>query len=125
MEFAFHDFTTGLASSTKRWTVSDLVNHDYIAGGRSVVLPEIRHLRKTAEQYAWNDGALGAFRRLADQIADAARQSEKGPFSQDFEGLYDFGNVEFSPGVRVVIRSPNPEGKAGSGQDMETEAKAP
>lgn len=68
--------------------------------------------------------ALGAFRRLADQIADAARRPESGSFSQDFEGVYDFDNVEFSHGDRVVIRSLNPEGKVGSGQDMETEAKA-
>lgn len=101
-EFAFHDFTTGLASSTDRWTDTDFVNHYYFGGGRSVDLLEIGHLREIAEQYAWNDGAQGAFRRLTDQIADAARRSESGSFSYDFEGVYDFGNVEFSHGDGVV-----------------------
>ena len=59
-------------------------------------------MREIAEQYAWNDGAQGAFRRLADQIADAARRTESGTFSYDFEGVYDFGSVEFSHGDGVV-----------------------
>lgn len=101
-EFAFHEFSTGLASSTDRWTDTDFVNHYYFGGGRSVNLLEIGHLREIAEQYAWNDGAQGAFRRLADQIADAARRAESGAFSYDFEAVYDFGSVEFSHGDGVV-----------------------
>lgn len=101
-EFAFHEFTTGLASSTDRWTDTDFVNHYYFGDGRSVDLLEIGHLREIAEQYAWNDGAQGAFRRLADQIADEARRTESGAFSYDFESFYDFGSVEFSHGDGVV-----------------------
>ncbi len=101
-EFAFHEFSTGLASSSDRWTDTDFVQHYYFGGGRSVDLLEIGHLREIAEQYAWNDGAQGAFRRLADQIADAARRTESGALSYDFEGVYDFGSVEFSHGDGVV-----------------------
>ncbi len=101
-ELAFHEFSTGLASSVDRWTDTDFVNHYYFGGGRSVDLLEIGHLREIAEQYAWNDGVQGAFRRLADQIADAARHTESGVFSYDFQAVYDFGSVEFSHGDGVV-----------------------
>lgn len=101
-EFAFHEFSTGLASSVDRWTDTDFVSHYYFGDGRSVDLLEIGHLREIAEQYAWNGGAQGAFRRLADQIADEARQSGSGAFSYDFGAVYDFGSVEFSHGDGVV-----------------------
>ena len=63
---------------------------------------EIGHLREIAEQYAYDDGAEGAFRRLTDQIADKARASGAGSLSYDFGDHYDFGDVAFSHGDGVV-----------------------
>lgn len=63
---------------------------------------EIGHLREIAEQYAYGDGAEGAFRRLANQIADQARKNGPGAILVSFERPYDFGDVEFSHGHGVV-----------------------
>ncbi len=101
-EYGFFEFTTGLASSYDRWTNSDFVRHYYVGGGRAVHLLEIGHLREIAEQYAYGDGAEGAFRRLADQIANAARSQGTGALQYRFEGAYDFGDVAFSHGDGVV-----------------------
>jgi hypothetical protein len=101
-EFGFHEFTTSLASRHDRWTNRDFVRHYYYGGGRAVTLLEIGHLREIAEQYANGDGTEGAFRRLADQIADAARASGVGALSYDFGAPYDFGDVAFSHGDGVV-----------------------
>ncbi|WP_265502939.1 hypothetical protein [Paracoccus beibuensis] len=101
-EFGFHEFTTILASSYDRWTNLDFVRHYYNGGGRAVTLLEIGHLREIAEQYAYDDGTEGAFRRLADQIANEARASGAGSFSYDFGAPYDFGDVAFSHGDGVV-----------------------
>jgi SPP1 gp7 family putative phage head morphogenesis protein len=97
-EFAFFEFSTGLASSYDRWTNLDFVRHYYNGGGRAVGLLEIGHLREIAEQYAYWDGVEGAFRRLADQISDAARKNGPGRLSYSFRGAYDFGDVQFSHG---------------------------
>ncbi|MCE2748087.1 MAG: hypothetical protein LW715_04695 [Rhodobacter sp.] len=51
------------------------------------------------EQYAYRDGAEGAYRRLADQIADAARL---GRLPYPFESTYQFEGVEFSHGRSTV-----------------------
>ena len=63
-------------------------------------------MAEIVEQYAWNDGAEGAFRRLADQIADVAREnsklSESGAFQHVFSWFYDFGEVEFLRGNATV-----------------------
>ena len=101
-EFGFHEFTTSLASSYDRWTNRDFVRHYYNGGGHAVTLLEIEHLREIAEKYAYGDGTEGAFRRLADQIADAARASGVGALSYDFGAPYDFGDVAFSHGDGVV-----------------------
>jgi hypothetical protein len=101
-EFAYHDITTELSSTGERWSDVDFVQHYYFGGGRDVDLREIGHLHEIVEQYAWNDGAEGAFRRLADQIADKARTAKSGQFMHDFEGSYNFGSVEFSHGGGTV-----------------------
>ncbi|WP_116600310.1 hypothetical protein [Primorskyibacter marinus] len=102
-EFGFHEFTTSLASSYDRWTNRDFVRHYYNGGGRAVTLLEIGHLREIAEQYAYGDETQGAFRRLADQIADAARASGAGSLRYDFGAPYDFGDVAFSHGAMLRI----------------------
>ena len=101
-EFAYHKFTSSQVQSNDRWTDTDFVNHYYFGDGREVSLSEIGHLQEIAEQYAWRDGAEGAFRRLSDQIADASRRAEAGTVAYDFEAVYDFGSVEFSHGDGVV-----------------------
>lgn len=97
-EFAFHDFSTSLASSYDRWTDADFVRHYYFGAGRPVTLLEIGHLREIAEHYAHNTLGDGAFRRLSDQIADVARKSGPGGLTYSFRGAYDFGDVQFSHG---------------------------
>ncbi|MEX5727786.1 hypothetical protein Ga0609869_001139 [Rhodovulum iodosum] len=67
-----------------------------------MTLLEIGHLREIAEQYAYGDGAEGAFRRLADQIAHKARESGEGWLTYDFGDAYDFGDVAFSHGYGEV-----------------------
>lgn len=101
-EFGFHAFTTSLASSYVRWTDREFVHHYHHGYGRAVALLEIGHLREIAEQYAYGDGAEGAFRRLADQIADEARASGAGSLSYNFGAPYDFSDVAFSHGNGVV-----------------------
>ena len=85
-EFAFHEFTTSLASSYDRWSNVDFVHHYYFGDGRPVDLLEIGHLREIAEQYAYMAGIEGAFRRLSDQIADKARENGPGFLSYPFPG---------------------------------------
>ncbi len=102
VEFGFHEFITSLASSYGRWSNRDFVRHYYKGDGRPVTLLEIGHLREIAEQYAYDDGPAGAFRRLTDQIADEARGSGAGSLSYEFGAAYDFGDVAFSHGDGVV-----------------------
>jgi len=101
-EFAYHDFTTSLASSYDRWSNIDFVRHYYFGGGRPVDLLEIGHLREVAEQYAYMDRVDGAFRRLSDQITDKARENGPGFLNYPFEYTYDFGSVQFSHGDGTV-----------------------
>lgn len=91
-----------MASSYDRWTISDFVRHYYRGQGRPVTLLEIGHLREIAEHYAFAEGVEGAFRRLADQIADKARSSGPGAFTYDFGDAYDFGSVAFPHGGSEV-----------------------
>lgn len=101
-EFAYHTFTTGLASSYERWEDSDFVWHFFTGGGRSVTLSEIGHLRDIVELYAYETGTEGAFRRLSDQIADRARTAPSTSVHVDFENTYHFGDVAFSHGRSTV-----------------------
>lgn len=101
-EFGSHEFTTSLASSYDRWIDLDFMWHYRNGSGRSVDLLEIGHLREIAEQYAYGDGVEGAFRRLADQIADEARGQGPGAIRYAFGNVYDFGPVAYSHGDGVV-----------------------
>lgn len=101
-EFAYHDITTDLSSPPYRWTDIDFVSHYYFGDGLAVDLREIGHLNEIVQQYAWNDGAEGTFRRLADQIPDKARDAKSGAFSHIFGDTYKFGIVEFSHGASTV-----------------------
>lgn len=98
-EFATHSFSSGLAASYDRWSDWDFVHHYYYGEGRPVTLLEIGHLREVAEQYAYQEGV---FRRLSNQIADAARDAGVGPLWYNFSGVYDFGSVQFSHGDSMV-----------------------
>jgi SPP1 gp7 family putative phage head morphogenesis protein len=101
-EFAYHEFTSKLASPNRRWITPDFMRHYYYGDGRPVTLLEIGHLRAIAEYYAYDTGAEGAFRRLSDQIAGAAREEGAGPFTYPFRGAYDFDDVSFSHGGSKV-----------------------
>jgi SPP1 gp7 family putative phage head morphogenesis protein len=98
-EFAFFDLASDTGSTGDRWENHDFVWHFFAGAGGGVMLSEIGHLREIIEQYAYQDGTEGAFRRLADQIADRARA---GDFPYDFEAPYDFEGVEFSHGDATV-----------------------
>jgi len=98
-EFGFYEFTTSLASSYDRWNTLDFIHHYRNGNGRPVSLLEIGHLREIAEQYAYDDGA---FRRLADQIADEARKGGSRDFSYGFRFVYDFESVDFAHGDGTV-----------------------
>lgn len=98
-EFAFFDLVTDTDSTVDRWENHDFIWHFFAGAGREVALPEIGHLREIVDQYAYKDGTEGAFRRLADQIADRARV---GDLPYDFEAPYDFEGVEFSHGDATV-----------------------
>lgn len=78
------------------------MSHYYGGNGRPVTLLEIGHLREIAEEYAFNTGTRGAFRRLSGQIASAARDQGPGAVVYDFNDSYDFGGVEFSHGGGTV-----------------------
>lgn len=101
-EFAFHDMQDFSSVQTHRYGDLDFVAHYYYGDGRELTLNEIGHLREIAEHYAYSAGYHGAFRRLADQIADQARKAEHGSFTYAFAASYDFGVVAFSHGDGVV-----------------------
>lgn len=98
-EFAFFDVAPAANSGVDRWENHDFIWHFFTGIGRAVTLGEIGHLREIIEQYAYGDGIEGAFRRLADQIADEARA---GDLPYDFESTYDFESVEFSHGDATI-----------------------
>lgn len=101
-EFAYHTFTSDLSSPNPRWGDKDFMGHFWDGGGRAVTLWEIGHLAEIANVYAYETGAEGAFRRLANQIADKARKMPAGSIDDHFERAYDFGSVAFSHGNAVV-----------------------
>lgn len=101
-EFAYHDFPNLPPAPPYRWSDLDFVSHYYYGGGVAITLAEIGHLQEIVEQYAYNDGDEGAYRRLSNQIADAAREVRVGNFSYQFGLPYDFGDVEFSHGFGTV-----------------------
>lgn len=94
-EFAYHDFPDFAPPPPYRWGDLDFVSHYYYGGGVAITLAEIGHLQEIVEQYAYNDGDEGAYRRLSNQIADAAREVGSGNVEYDFDFSYEFGNVEF------------------------------
>jgi len=91
-----------LTDSAERWGDDDFIRHFFEGEGQEVTLSEIGHLRAIVNQYAYYDGAEGAFRRLSDQIADKARARGNGQFSYVFDRSYDFGDVATSHGNAVV-----------------------
>ncbi len=80
----------------------DFIRYFFAGDGQEVTLSEIGHLRAIVNQYAYYDGAEGAFRRLSNQIADKAREQGNGQFSYVFDRSYDFSDVAFSHGKAVV-----------------------
>ena len=77
-EYAFHTMSELESSSPYRWMDPDFIAHYFLGNGTAVTLSEIGHLQDIAEQYAYADGNEGAFRRLSNQIADAARKHGSG-----------------------------------------------
>lgn len=65
----------------------------------------LKEARET-ERYVWRTQHDGKVRpghaRNDGQIAGEARQSPIGPFDYDFDGVYNFGDVEFSHGHSEV-----------------------
>lgn len=101
-EFTYHTFTSDLSSPNPRWGDKEFMEHFYTGGGRAVTLREIGHLAEIANVYAYETGAEGAFRRLADQIAKKARKMPTGSIDYPFGTTYDFGSVAFSHGNATV-----------------------
>lgn len=101
-EFAYHAMQEFPPVQTHRYGDVDFVAHYYYGGGQALTLSEVGHLHEIAKHYAYSTGDEGAFRRLSNQIADAARKVRSGSFSYAFEAPYDFGDVEFSHGWGVV-----------------------
>ena len=101
-EFAYHDFPDLPPAPPYRWGDLDFVSHYYYSGGAAISLAEIGHLQGIVEQYAYSDGDEGAYRRLSNQIADAARKEGSGNLVVKFSRSYDFGDIEFSHGDATV-----------------------
>jgi Phage Mu protein F like protein len=97
-EFAHHELIGDLSSAPYRWNDLDFIAHYYYGNGIPVTLWEMGHLREIAEYYAYSTLDNGAFRRLSDQIAEAARQGGVGDLTYDFSPSYDFDDVQFSHG---------------------------
>lgn len=72
-EFAFFDLSIETDAPVDHWENQDFIWHFFAGAGRGVTLSETGHFREIIDQYAWKDGTEGAFRRLADQLADRAR----------------------------------------------------
>jgi hypothetical protein len=67
---------------------------------------EIGHLNDIARHYAYDVDGEGAFRRLADQIADKARKGgATSTLTYTFDRIYDFGAVAYSHGGGRVAGS--------------------
>ena len=98
-EFAYFEQAKASDASAYRWENNDFIWHFYMGDGQELTLAEIGHFDEIINQYAYLDGNEGAYRRLADQIADAA-SSCKLPY--DFSFNYDFSTVEFSHGNSTV-----------------------
>lgn len=101
-EFAFHAMQEFPSDPPYRYGDLDFVSHHYYGEGRTLTLSEIGHLREIAEGYAYSAGSEGVFRKLSDQIADAARPVSTGQVIYPFSNTYDFGAVEFSHGSGTV-----------------------
>lgn len=94
-EFAWLELPADLDQASARWSDLDFVWHYYTGGGQGVTLAGIGHLREMAEHYAWGEKGEGVFRRLASQIATAARV---GDIPYTFSGSYEFRPVQYSHG---------------------------
>jgi hypothetical protein len=98
-EFAFFDLRSASGSGSDRWDNNDFIWHFYVGDGQEVTLEGIGHLPEIIEQYAYRNGAEGAHRRLAGQIAEEARSKN---FPYDFGSAYQFEGIEFSHGRATV-----------------------
>jgi len=99
-EYAYFLDTDSLASSGRRWTDLDFVEHFYRGGGRYVTLSEIGQFAKIVQEYAYYSNGDGAYNRLKSQIADWAREL-KTPIYH-FGDKYSFKNVAYSHGYATV-----------------------
>jgi hypothetical protein len=97
-EFAVFDLDP-VGRGRRRWNDLDFVLHYYFGRGRSVTLDEIGHLNDVIQHYSYAVEGGGVLRRLAGQIAHAARSGEK---SYTFENRYKFHSVTFSHGYSSV-----------------------
>ena len=99
-EFAYFEQAKASDASAYRWENNDFIWHFYMGGGQEVTLAEIGHLDEVINQYADLDGNEGAYRRLADQISDAARR-DKLPY--DFSETYDFSKEDAVSAIFFAI----------------------
>lgn len=97
-EYADHRIMTPLGSANP-WSSFDSVKHFYLVGGRALSLDEIGHLKAVVEHYRDHHGA---FRRVAGQVADAARDQKVGSFVYEFEKAYDFQPIAWVHGDGAV-----------------------
>jgi len=99
-EYAYFLDTDSLASSGRRWTDLDFVEHFYRGGGRPVTLSEIGQFAEIVQEYAYFSDGDGAYHRLKGQIADWARNPKE--LSYRFAHDYSFETVAFSHGRATV-----------------------
>jgi hypothetical protein len=99
-EYAYMVDLDSLASTGRRWTDLDFVDHFYHGGGRAVTLADIGQFEEIVQEYAYFSGGDGAYHRLKGQIADWARNPRDPIYP--FKGSYSFSKVAFSHGNATV-----------------------
>ena len=99
-EYAYMVDLDSLASTGRRWTDLDFVDHFYDGSGRAVTLAEIGQFEEIVQEYAYFSNGDGAYHRLKGQIADWVR--DYGEQTYRFDGTYSFTNIAYSHGKASV-----------------------
>jgi len=101
-EYAYQTLASAVNDSSPKWKVMDFVRHA-IKDGRDVTLTEIGHLQDVIDHYAYSVKEGGIFKKVNEQVIDAARKVRNGYFPYDFSGSYDFAPVSFPHGNSTVF----------------------
>jgi len=91
---------SGISDAGSPWSKRDFINHYFNGKGRSIRVRETGHLHSIAAEYrkiVIDDPA-----RLPTQIAQRARETKTGPFSDHFKNVYDMTHIVFSIGDTTI-----------------------